>query len=115
METRKTYDSHGEGVTLIDVAQALASRADSAQDCLGVLCELSGEGAWAADEEGRRVYRAAMEAEERGCLTETGILPVETYTPGDHLIPTRVARKLGIRGESRLPKCGVLVARREVD
>ena len=96
METRKTYKSDGKGVILIDVAQALASRADSTQDCLGVLCELSGEGAWAADEEGRQVYRAVMEAEERRCLTETGFLPIETYAPGDHVIPTRVARKLGL-------------------
>ena len=96
METRKTYESDGQGVTLIDVAKALASKADSSQDCLGVLCELSEEGKWAADGQGRQVYRAAVEAEERERLTETGILPVETYTPGDYVIPTRVARRFGL-------------------
>ena len=96
METRKTYESDHKGVTLINAAKALASRADSTQDCLGVLCELSGEGEWEADEQGRQVYRAAVNDEERERLTETGTLPVETYMPGDQLIPTRVARQFGL-------------------
>ena len=96
MVTKTTYELDDNYVVLMDVAKALDSRAESGEDCLATLCELSGEGEWVTDETGLRVYCAPLEAVDREGITETGIVPVENYTPGGYEIPTRVARRFGL-------------------
>ena len=96
METKTTYELGENCTVLMDVAKALDSRAESGDDCLATLCELSGEGKWVTDETGRSVYRAALEGADRKGITETGVAPVENYIPGGDEIPTRVARRFGL-------------------
>lgn len=93
---RTTYsmdDQYGEAW---DAADKLRAAAAWPQDCLSVLCTLSGAGEWEIAENGRMVYRAPCTESERGKLTETGVYPVETYGPGDNAIPTRVAQYFGL-------------------
>ena len=96
MDSRRTYEIGDKYIALIDAAEKLASRAESDEDCLGALCSLSGEGEWEIDENGRRVYRAALDENQRQGPTETGAAPLETYVAGDPAIPTRVARHFGL-------------------
>ena len=96
METKSTYELGDNYSVLMDVAKALESKAESGEDCLATLCELSGEGEWVTDETGRSVYRAALEGADREGITETGVAPVENYIPRGYEIPTRVARRFGL-------------------
>ena len=93
MTTYKLADSWPR---LWDLADQLSEATDPDRDCLSVLCSLSEEGEWGTSEEGTRVYYASVEAEERNRHTETGTLPVESYTPMDNSIPTRIARRFGL-------------------
>ena len=96
MATKTTYELGENYTVLMDVAKVLDARAESGEDCLATLCELSGEGEWVADETGGRVYRASLEGADREGITETGITPVEAYSMGGYEIPTRVARRFGL-------------------
>ena len=96
METKSTYELGGNYSVLMDVAKALESKAESGEDCLATLCELSGEGEWVTDEMGQRVYRASLKGNDREGMTDTGATPVENYRPGGDEIPTRVARRFGL-------------------
>ena len=96
MATKTTYQLNENYTVLMDVAKALDSGAESGEDCLAILCELSGEGEWVIDETGERVYRAALEGADREGITETGVAPVENYRLGGDEIPTRVARRFGL-------------------
>ena len=96
MSARKTYEMDDKYLGLLDAAEQLAAESDSGEDCLGTLCSLSGEGDWATDESGSRVYLARLGEAERDKVTETGVAHVESYAPGDTTIPTRVARKFGL-------------------
>ena len=109
MVEKTTYELGDNYLILMDAAKALDARAESGEDCLATLCELSGEGQWVTDETGQRVYRAVLEESDREGVTETGAAPVEDYRPGGHEIPTRVARRFGL-GESRLRERGTLPA-----
>lgn len=93
---RTTYsmdDQYGEAW---DAAEKLRAASDWPQDCLSVLCTLSGVGEWEVAENGRMVYHAPCSASDRSKLTETGVYPVETYAPGDTTIPTLVAQYFGL-------------------
>ena len=96
MSTKTTYELGDNYTVLMDVAKALKARAESGEDCLATLCDLSGEGEWVTDETGQRVYRTAPDGADREGLTETGITPVEIYMPGGYEIPTPVARRFGL-------------------
>ena len=96
MVEKATYELGDNFIILTDVAKALDARAESGEDCLATLCELSGEGQWVTDEKGQRVYRAVLEGSDREGVTETGVAPVEDYRPGGNEIPTRVARRFGL-------------------
>lgn len=96
MVTKTTYELGGNCTVLMDVAKALDAKAESGEDCLAILCELSGEGEWVTDGTGRRVYRATLEGADREGITDTGVAPVENYRPGGYEIPTRVARRFGL-------------------
>ena len=96
MVTETTYELGENYTTLMDVAKALDARAESGEDCLATLCELSGEGEWATDETGHCVYRAPLDGTDREGVTKTGVVPVEYYRPGGSEIPTRVARRFGL-------------------
>ena len=96
MDSRRTYEIGDNCIALFDAAEKLASKAESDEDCLGALCNLSGEGEWAIDENGCRIYRAALDEKECQGLTETGVQSVEAYAAGDPAIPTRVARHFGL-------------------
>ena len=91
-----SYDMGGVWAKTWDAADALAKAADSGQDCLSILCELSNVGEWKTDENGQNRYFAPVSDEERKRLTPTGIYPVESYRPGDIAIPTKVARAFGL-------------------
>ena len=89
---RTTYrmdDQYGEAWA---AAEKLRAASKWPQDCLSVLCTLSGVGEWEVAENGQMVYHAPCSASESGKLTETGVYPVETYGPGDTAIPTLVAQ-----------------------
>ena len=79
-----------------DVAEVLESASKWQQDCLSVLCTLSGVGVWEIADDGQMVYRASCEDDERNQRTETGVYPVEIYRPSGHIIPTRVAQCFGL-------------------
>ena len=93
---RTTYSMEDQYGEAWDAADKLRAAAAWPQDCLSVLCTLSGVGEWEIDENGRMVYRAPCTDTERGQLTETGVYPVETYGPGDTAIPTLVAQHFGL-------------------
>lgn len=94
--TMTTYSLTDSWPELWDLADKLAEAADPGKDCLSVLCSLSEQGKWETQEGGIRTYRTPIKAEERNQRTETGVLPVETYIPGDNSIPTRIARRFGL-------------------
>ncbi len=92
----ETY-SIPDGYTVwYDAAEKLNDAADSSQDCLSVLCILSGIGAWEITNEQGHVYRAPVDDEESAQLTETRAMPVESYAAGDNRLPTLVARRFGL-------------------
>ena len=93
---RTTYSMEDQYGEAWDAADKLRAAAAWPQDCLSVLCTLSGVGEWEIAENGRMVYRAPCTDTERGQLTETGVYPVETYGPGDTAIPTLVAQHFGL-------------------
>ena len=109
MSSRKTYEIGDNYIALLDAAEKLDSKAQSDEDCLGTLCNLSGEGEWESDENGRRIYRAALGEKESLGLTETGAQPVETYAAGDPEIPTRVARHFGLGERVACENAGYLL------
>ena len=74
----------------------MAALADPDKDCLSALCSLSKEGTWETSDDGEPFYSAPVKVDEATQLTETGVLPIESYTAGDNSIPTRVARQLGL-------------------
>ena len=87
-------------------AEKLRAASEWPQDCLSVLCTLSGVGEWEVAENGRMVYHAPCAASDRGKLTETGVYPVETYGPGDAAIPTLVAQYFGLGEVAVCPNAG---------
>ena len=91
-----TYSNADDWVELSSISKGLAGLTATGKDCLSALCTLSNEGTWQTSKDGVPVYNAPVDAGERVQRTETGTLPVETYTPGDFSIPTRIARKLGL-------------------
>lgn len=93
---RTTYSMEDQYGAAWEAADQLRAAAAWPQDCLSVLCTLSGVGEWEIAENGRMVYRAPCAAAERGERTETGVYPVETYGPGDTVIPTLVAQHFGL-------------------
>ena len=93
---RTTYSMEDQYGEAWDAADKLRAAAAWPQDCLSVLCTLSGVGEWEIAENGRMVYRAPCTNTERGQLTETGVYPVETYGPGNTVIPTLVAQHFGL-------------------
>lgn len=91
-----TYNRTDKWPELWDISEKLANLADPNEDCLSALCSLSKEGTWETSDDGKLVYKAPVEVDESAQITETGVLPIESYTAGDSSIPTRVARKLGL-------------------
>jgi hypothetical protein len=79
-----------------DAADKLKTASDWDQDCVSVLCTLSGVGTWEIADNGRMIYRAPCNDYDDSTLTETGVHPVEVYGPGDEAIPTRVAQTFGL-------------------
>ena len=94
--------SDGDWVLLLGVADQLDAAADRGQDCLSTLCTLSGVGNWTVID-GQDVYSAPCDAETRQRVAERDGVLVETHTPGDTTIPTRVAMRFGL-GETII--CG---------
>ena len=93
MTTDKYAD--GDWGLLLDISDKLNNAAESEQDCLSTLCTLSGEGNWVVVE-GRNVYSAPCDHEDYKLAASSGGVLVETYAPGDELIPTRVAKRFGL-------------------
>ena len=93
---RSTYSMEDQYGEAWDASEKLRAAAAWPQDCLSVLCTLSGVGEWEIAESGQMVYRAPCAASETDKLTETGVYPVETYGPGDTAIPTLVAQHFGL-------------------
>ena len=114
MNSRKTYETDDDYIALLDAAEKLVSKAQSDEDCLGALCNLSGEGEWENDENGRWIYRAPLDEKELQGLTETGIPLVETYAAGDPQIPTRVARHFGLGERVACENAGYLLQGEEM-
>ncbi len=85
----------GEWVLLLEVADKLDAAAENRQDCLSTLCTLSRVGSWMVVE-GADVYFAPCDNSDYKRTAGQGSLLVETYTPGDGSIPTRVARRFGL-------------------
>ena len=85
----------GDYTLLFEAADKLDAAADSEQDCLATLCDLSGVGSW-EEIGGQSVYTALCSAETTNHPNEQDAVSVDTYTPGDELIPTRVARRFGV-------------------
>ena len=90
-----TYNRVDSWSDLWHISEELAA-ADPNEDCLSVLCTLSKEGRWIITDQGESVYHAPVASDETEQITETGILPIESYSPGDNSIPSRVARRLGL-------------------
>lgn len=103
---RTTYSMEDQYGEAWDAADKLRAAAAWPQDCLSVLCTLSGVGEWEIAENGRMVYHAPCADTERGQLTETGVYPVETYGPGDTAIPTLVAQHFGLGEVAVCPNAG---------
>ena len=82
MVSKTTYELGENYTILMDVAEALDAKDESGEDCLAILCELSGEGEWVTDATGQRVYWATLEGTDREEVTETGVAPVENYRRG---------------------------------
>lgn len=106
---RTTYSMDDQYGVAWDAADRLRTAAAWPQDCLSVLCTLSGVGEWEIAENGRMVYRAPCADAERGERTETGVYPVETYGPGDTVIPTLVAQHFGLGEGAACRNAGYLL------
>ena len=87
--------SDGEWFLLLEVADQLDATADSGQDCLSTLCTLSGAGNWTVID-GQDIYSALCDDEIRQHVAERDGVLIETHTPGDGTIPTRVAMRFGL-------------------
>lgn len=91
----ETYPIPDDYSVWYDAADKLNDAADSQQDCLSALCTLSGVGVWGSTDDGQFIYRTPSD-DDVTQLTSTGVIPVESYIPGDNQIPTRVARYFGL-------------------
>ncbi len=90
------YRTEDDWVNAYNASDKLSDAAKSEQDCLSVLCTLSGKGAWETDECGHPVYCAPCSGEDRTSLVDKGVEPVDYYRVGDTTIPTRVAQHFGL-------------------
>lgn len=66
---------------------------DPHQDCLSVLCSISGAGNWKTDDNGRLYYHAPCDPSDRAGLAAEGVDPIEVYRPGGTVIPHAVAKR----------------------
>ena len=86
----------GDWALLLEVADKLNDAATNEQDCLSTLCTLSDMGEWTVDDDGREIYSASCNDDDRNRAGDRGVEPLEIYAPGDGAIPTPVARRFGL-------------------
>lgn len=72
--------------------EKLDQATDRHQDCLSVLCSISGAGKWETDDNGRLYYHAPCDPSDRASLAAEGVDPIEVYRPGSKVIPHGVAK-----------------------
>ena len=93
MNTYRTDDWY---IHAWDGAEKLSEMAETGQDLMSELCTLSGAGMWEVSDDGQRLFHSLVGNDEHTRQIETGKRPIETYTIGDSLMPTRVAQYFGL-------------------
>ena len=91
-----TYDMADSWWKTLDAADSLADAPDNDSDAISYLCTLSGVGEWQTAENGQPEYFAPIGGGNAQDLTETGVSPIESYSPGGASIPTLVAQHFGL-------------------